>query len=335
MNDELDPFRVVGIGFLSPERLWLLLVLPALLVAYVLLQRRRRVYAARLATTEMLASVLPRRTGWRRHFTAAVLLLALASMVIGLAEPAREMEVERNRAVVMLAIDVSLSMEADDIPPSRLAGAQQAAIDFVSELPPGIDVGLVGFAETASVRVSPTRDRSQVIRSIQGLELQPATAIGEAIFTSLDALLNVPLDDQGTIPPSTIVLLSDGTTTAGREDSEAIAAANEAQISVSTISFGTDSGSIIYDDPETPQIERFLIEVPVAEDNLRAIADETGGLYFQASSLEELESVYADIGSAVGSGIEFTEIADWFAGIAAILTLLAAALSLWWFQRLI
>ncbi|NNE96571.1 MAG: VWA domain-containing protein [Acidimicrobiales bacterium] len=322
-------------GFLSAGRLWLLLLLPVLLVSYLVLQRRRAVYAARLASTDLLSSVLPKRSGWRRHVTAGLLLLAIASMLIGFAEPAREMQVERDRAIVMLAIDVSLSMEAADIEPSRLAGAQKAAIDFVDDLPPGLEVGLVSFAETASVRVSPTRDRNQVIAAIQGLELAPATAIGEAIFTSLDALLNAPLDETGRIPPSTIVLLSDGTTTAGREDTLAIAAANEAQIAVSTISFGTPAGSILYDDPVTPQVEQFLIEVPVAEDNLQRIADETGGLYFQASSLEELEAVYADIGSAVGSGIEFTEIAEWFAAAAAALTILAGGLSLWWFQRLI
>lgn len=335
MNDDIDPFRVFDIGFLSAERLWLLLIVPVVVVLYLLLQRRRKVYAARLASTDLLSSVLPKRSGWRRHATSALLLVALTSMILGIAEPAREMEVERDRAVVMLAIDVSLSMEADDIPPSRLAAAQQAAIEFVEGLPPGLDIGLVSFAETASVRVSPTRDRTQVIRSIQTLELQPATAIGEAIFTSLDALLNAPLDDTGTIPPSTIVLLSDGTTTAGRQDAEAIEAANEAQISVSTISFGTQDGTILYDDPVTPQVEQFLIEVPVAEENLQTIAEETGGLYFQASSLEELEAVYADIGSAVGSGIEFTEIAEWFAAAAAVLTLIAAGLSLWWFQRLV
>ncbi len=335
MSDDVDPFQVLDIGFLSAERLWLLLVVPVLVVAYVVLQRRRKVYAARLASTDLLSSVLPKRSGWRRHVTSGLILAALTSMILGVAEPAREMEVQRDRAVVMLAIDVSLSMEAADIPPSRLAAAQLAAIEFVEELPPGLDIGLVSFAETANVRVSPTRDRTQVIRSIQSLELQPATAIGEAIFTSLDALLNGPLDDMGTIPPSTIVLLSDGTTTAGREDAAAVAAANEAQISVSTISFGTQAGTILYDDPATPEVERFLIEVPVAEENLRTIADDTGGLYFQASSLEELEEVYADIGSAVGSGLEFTEIADWFAAAAAALTLVAAAFSLWWFQRLI
>ena len=335
MNDDIDPLRIFDIGFLSAERLWLLLVIPALAAAYLFMQRRRKVYAARLASTDLLSSVLPKRTGWRRHVTSAMMLLALSSMILGVAEPAREMEVERDRAVVMLAIDVSLSMEAGDIQPSRLAGAQQAAIEFVNGLPPGLDIGLVSFAETASVRVSPTRNRTQVIRSIQGLQLQPSTAIGEAIFTSLDALLNAPLDEAGTLPPSTIVLLSDGTTTRGRPDEEAIAAALEAGIAVSTISFGTPTGSILYDDPETPQLEQFLIEVPVAEENLQKIADETGGLYFQASSLEELESVYADIGSAVGSDTEFTEIAEWFSALAAALTILAASLSLWWFQRLI
>ncbi len=335
MTDSIEVVNVGGISFLSANRLWALLILPVLVVAYLLIQRRRRRYAARLASADLLTSVLPRRTGWRRHVTAGFLLLALFSMLLGLAEPAWETEVERDRAVVMLAIDISLSMEAGDVPPNRLAAAQQAAIEFVDQLPPGLDVGLVSFAETADVRVSPTRNRTQVIRAIQGLELQPATAIGEAIFTSLDALLNTPLDDSGTIPPSTIVLLSDGETTVGRTDDAAVEAANEAQIPVSTISFGTEAGFILYDDPDTPQVESFRIDVPVAEDNLRAIAEATGGLYFQASSLEELEAVYADIGSAVGTEVELTEIADLFSAIAAALTLLAVGLSLWWFQRLI
>ncbi len=335
MNDDINPVQIFDIGFLSAERLWLLLIIPALVAIYLVLQRRRKVFAARLASADMLSSIVPKRSGWRRHATSAVLLLALTTMILGVAEPAREMEVERDRAVVMLAIDVSLSMEANDIPPTRLAAAQQAAIAFVEELPPGLDVGLVSFAETANVRVSPTRDRTQVIRSIQNLQLAPSTAIGEAIFTSLDALLNSPLDETGRIPPATIVLLSDGTTTEGRAESEAIAAANEAEIAVSTISFGTADGMILYDRPETPQVEQLPIDVPVAEENLEAIADQTGGRYFQASSLEELEEVYTDIGSAVGSGTEFTEIAEWFSAAAAVLTLLAAGLSLWWFQRLV
>ncbi len=121
----------------------------------------------------------------------------------------------------------------------------------------------------------------------------------------------------------------------GRGDDEAIAAASEAQIPVSTISFGTATGFIFYDDPETSTVEQFRIEVPVAEENLRVIAEATGGIYFQASSLEELEQVYADIGSAVGTDVEYTEIADWFSAVAAALTLIAAGLSLFWFQRLV
>lgn len=335
MNSDVDPFGVWGIGFLSPNRLWFLLIVPVIAIAYAIIQRRRRVYAARLATADLLSSVLPRRTGWRRHLTAGVLLAALVSMLIGVAEPAREMAVERDRAVVMLAIDVSLSMEAEDVAPNRLAAAQQAAIEFVEDLPPGLDIGLVSFAEAADVLVSPSRNRTQVIRAIQNLELQPSTAIGEAIFTSLDALLNAPLDDAGTIPPSTIVLLSDGETTVGRSDDDAIAAANDARIPVSTISFGTDAGFIFYDDPETSTVENFRIDVPVSEENLRVIAEGTGGIYFKASSLDELEQVYSDIGSAVGTDVEYSEIADWFSAVAATLTLIATAMSLWWFQRLV
>ena len=321
-------------SFLAAWRLWFLLGVVALAVVYLVLQRRRRTYALRFTSSELLDSVAPRRPGWRRHLPAAVFLLALATLVTAFARPTWEVDLPRERATVVLAIDVSLSMMAEDVAPTRLAAAQQAAQRFLDELPPTLNVGLVSFAGSASVLVTPTQDRTVVERAIEGLQLAPSTAIGEAIFTSLDVLAQVPADEAGSIPPAAIVLLSDGETTVGRPDGIAARAAAEAGVPVTTIAFGTPQGFIVYDDPATPEPEQQVIPVPVGEVNLERVAELTGGSYFEADTLGELEEVYADIGSAIGTERVPREISDWFVGAGLAALAVAAGLSLLWFQRL-
>jgi Ca-activated chloride channel homolog len=321
-------------SFLAAWRLWFLLAVVALAVTYLLLQRRRRAYVVRFTSSELLDSVAPRRPGWRRHLPAAVFLVALAILVTGFARPTREVDVPRERATVVLAIDVSLSMMAQDVAPTRLEAAQEAATRFLAELPPSLNVGLISFAGTASVLVTPTQDRQVVERAIAGLQLAPSTAIGEAIFTALDVLSQVPEDGTGTIPPSAIVLLSDGETTVGRPDAAAARAAAETGVPVTTIGFGTPHGFIVYEDPASPGSDPQVIPVPVGEANLEAIASATGGRYFQADTLAELEAVYADIGSAIGTERLPREITDWFVGASLAAMAVAASLSLLWFQRL-
>ena len=322
-------------SFLQPDRLYLLLVVLAIAGAYLFLQSRRKVYAARLASAEMLSSIVPHHPGWRRHIAALVVLASLTTLVLGFAQPTAETKVPRERATVVVAIDVSLSMEADDVDPTRLQAAQQAARDFVSELPPTLNVGIVGFAGQASILVPPTQNRTVALAAIDGLELAESTAIGEAIFTSLDALKQVPSDGTDEPAPARIVLLSDGETTMGRPDEQAVAAANAAGVPVSTIAFGTKDGVISYDDPTTEAVEEQIIPVPVGDENLRAIADATSGAFFSAKSLAELDVVYDDIGSAIGYETVEREITDRFVGGALALLLLASGLSLWWFQRLL
>lgn len=320
--------------FLAAWRLWFLVAVGALAVLYIVFQRRRPVYALRFSSSELLDLVAPKRPGFRRHVPAALFLAAMAVLVLAFSEPARQVEVPRERATVVIAIDVSLSMQAEDVSPNRLEAAQEAATRFIDELPPTLNVGIVSFAGTASVLVTPTQDRLPVVTAIDNLSLAESTAIGEAIFTSLDALVNAPSDQTGEPPPARIVLLSDGETTVGRPDEDAVAAALDAEVPVSTIAFGTPSGFIRYDDPRTPQVESEPIAVPVGEDNLRGIADATGGAFFTASTLEELEAVYTDIGSAIGFELVDQEISDWFVGLGLVLLAATAGSSLAWFQRL-
>jgi len=322
------------VSFLSPERLWLMILVGFLIAAYVLVQRRRKVYSLRFASPELFESIAPEGPGFRRHVPPIVFLSALAVLVAAFAQPARQVRVPRERATVIVAIDVSLSMQATDVEPDRLSAAQVAANRFIDELPPSLNVGIVSFAGSASVLVSPTIDRLPAHNAINNLRLAESTAIGEAIFTSLDALQTAPADGAAEPPPARIVLLSDGQTTVGRPDSDAVDAAVDSDVPVSTIAFGTSRGTIEYDDPNTAVVERQQIPVPVMEDNLRAIADGTDGAFFTASSLDELEAVYNDIGSAIGYELVDREITDWFVGGGIALLALAAAFSLVWFQRL-
>lgn len=322
-------------SFLQPERLWVLVGVGLLVAFYVFMQTRRKVYAARLASADLLDSVVPRRSGWRRHAASAVMLAALVVLSVGFAQPTRVVRVPRERATVIVAIDVSLSMEAADVEPDRLQAAQAAAKTFIDELPPTLNVGIVSFAGSASVLLPPTTDRVTAARVIDNLQLAESTAIGEAIFTSLDALLSVPPDDNGDRAPARIVLLSDGVTTVGRPDGLAVQAAQQAQIPVSTIAFGTEDGIIIYDDPETEVVENEAIPVPVGGDSLQQIADGTGGAFFTAESVDELESVYENIGSAIGFEDAEREITDWFVGAGLAILAAATFLSMLWFQRLV
>ncbi len=321
-------------SFLSPVRLWSLLIVAVFFVLYLIMQRRRRTYAARLSSSALLDSVIPKHPGWRRHGTALVFALSLATLATGFAQPTRSVRVPRERATVIVAIDVSLSMQAEDVDPNRLQAAQASASRFIDELPPTLNVGIVAFAGSASVLVPPTQDRALAHRAIERLELAESTAIGEAIVTSLDALAAAPPDENGDQPPARIVLLSDGVTTVGRSDEEAIAEAIVAEVPVSTIAFGTPGGVILYDDPATPTVENELIPVPVGGESLQIIANQTGGSFFSAESLEELDAVYNDIGSAIGYENVDREITDWFMGGALGLLTVSGLLSLLWFQRL-
>lgn len=313
-------------GFLAPSRLWLLLLPAALAAAYVLLQRRRPAYAVRFTELDLLASLVPRSAVWKRHVPAALLLLSLVALTAAFARPTGEVRVPRERATVVVALDVSISMRAEDVTPDRITAARAAASAFVEGLPDRFNVGLVSFSGVASVVVPPTQDHASVRAAIGSLGLANSTAIGEAVFAGLDALQSVPGEPGQSAPPARIVLLSDGTNTVGRSPSVAAEAALQAGVPVSTIAYGTQEGVV--------ELDGQLIEVPVDEPALERLARATGGSAFAAQSGEELDAVYDDIGSQVGSTLERREVTSGVAGVALGLALAAAAASLVWSARL-
>jgi Ca-activated chloride channel family protein len=314
----------------SPERLWLLVAVAAMVVLYLVLQRRRSRYAVRFTNLKLLDRVAPQRPAWRRHVPASLFLAMLALLVVGFARPTDEVRVPRERATVIVAVDVSRSMLATDVEPDRLTAAKAAAREFVSGLPEEFNVGLVGFAGSASVLVAPATDREAldagIERLAEGVTGVPGTAIGEAIAASLESVRTLDARAAEEPPPARVVLLSDGANTAGREPGEAAAEAVELGIPVDTISFGTAEGVI--DQDGRPQ------QVPVDGNNLRTVADRTGGGYYEAGSSAELRDVYAAIGSSVGYETERQDVSARFIGIGLVLALLAAAASMFWFSRL-
>jgi Ca-activated chloride channel family protein len=317
--------------FASPG--WLLLLIPAaaLLAGYVIMQLRRKRHVARFTNVQLLASVAPRRPGWRRHLTFALLFVALTLLTFGSAQPTAAVRVPRDRATVMIALDVSLSMQATDVLPSRIGAAKQGAIQFVGLLPPRINVGLVKFGGNASVVVPPTTDRDTVKIAVNNLQLQDSTAIGEAVFTCLDAIntfakASVAPGDRP--PPARIVLMSDGANNRGRTPEQAAAAAKAAGVPVSTIAFGTPDGTVNLPG-YGPQ------PVPADRTTLRALAGATGGTYHDAPSAEALHSAYQDIGRQVGYTTT-QHVVSWRFLIAGLLFALAAgATSLVWAGRIL
>jgi Ca-activated chloride channel family protein len=314
----------------SPGRLWLLAGVAALAVGYLIMQRRRSRYAVRFTNLRLLDRVAPSRPGWRRHVPAGLFLAMLALLVVGFARPSDEVEVPRERATVMVAVDVSASMLATDVDPDRLESAKAAAREFVDGLPEEFNVGLVAFAGNASVLVAPVVDRAAldagIDRLAEGTTGRQGTAIGDAVATSLEAIRTLDGAAADEPPPARVVVLSDGANTSGQNPEQAAAEAAEAGVPVDAISFGTAAGIIQQGGRPMP--------VPVDGETLRAVAEATGGGYHEAGSGEELRAVYADIGSSVGFITERQDVSARFIGIGLVLALLAAGTSMFWFSRI-
>lgn len=313
--------------FLSPHWLWLLLAVAGLAAAYVVLQLRRRHYAVRFTNLDLLASVAPRRPGWRRHVAASLAALGIVSLVLALARPVRDERVPRDAATVMLVVDVSGSMAATDIAPTRLAAAQRAAAEFVGEVPEAFRVGLVAYDSNARLLATPTTDHASVVAALGGLVPGTGTATGDGITLALEtiatsvAALDVPVDG----PVGSIVLLSDGATTTGTPLEVATSESSRRGVPVTTIAYGTDSGTVF--------AQGRTVSVPADDDSMREVAEATGGSFFTAESASELDSVLEDVQSRIGHVTEQREVLRWFVGLAVVLLLAGTAASLLWSAR--
>ena len=316
-------------GFAHPGLAVLVLVPIGLLAAYVVAQIRRHRRVRRFTEPELLGSVVPRRPRPLRHLPVGVALLSLLFLVVAVAGPTRDVHVPRNRAVVMLVIDVSQSMRATDVPPTRLDAARKAAEEFTKRLTPGINLGLVSFAGTANLLVPPTPQHEATLAGLANLRPDNSTATGAAIFTALDAISTAGsvMSGTDTPPPARIVLLSDGGENKPGDPNNprgaytAARAAKDHGVQISTISFGTKSGFVELNDQRLP--------VPVDPKELATIAQLSGGHTYSAADVDQLNRSYAAIQQELGySTVRGPATAGWLrlgvltAAAAAVLALL-------------
>jgi Ca-activated chloride channel homolog len=331
--------------FETPLLLWGLLALPLALAAYLLVQRRRARYAVRFTNLDLLANLVARSPSWRRHLPAALYLLALGALIVSLARPRATVLVPREQATVILAMDVSGSMNATDVNPSRLSAAKQAAESFGRQLPGTFRVGLVSFASSATTVLQPTTDRAAVQSALNSLQAEGGTAMGDAIERALALNRAGPASPTPTAtasptptsavagqdqPPTVILLLSDGANTTGRvQPLEAAQDAKQLGIPIYTIALGTPNGTV---DVQVYGRTR-RISVPPDPATLRQIADTTGGRFFDAPSDQDLRAIYQSLASRIGFIPEEREVTAAFAAAALALMVGGGALSLWWFNR--
>ncbi len=315
MGDVLTPVLAVTLQFKAPWRLWWLLLVPVIGLIYLALARR---ISPRRRTRSRLDRVIPRDAAWKRHLAVLAALASLASLVLAYAIPMDYTEVPRDRATIVIAIDISKSMIATDVPPSRIDAEKVAAKQFLTELPARFNVALVSFAATGQIRVPPTTDRGAVSRAIDALQVEPSTAIGEGIYTSLKAVAEAPADPRkpNSRAPAAIVLLSDGSTNTGRSSLSAAEQAKKEGVPVYTIAYGTPWGYVTENGQRLP--------VPVDHAELHAIAAASGGQAYAAASSSELTAVYRTIASSVGLQKVYVEVTQRYAGIALVLAIIAA-----------
>jgi Ca-activated chloride channel homolog len=287
-------------GFDHPWFFLFLFVVLGLVGLYLAVQAARRKRLQRFANTEMLESVAPKRPPRWRHVPTILLVLSLVLFTIAMAGPTHDVRIPRNRAVVMLVIDVSQSMRATDVSPSRMAAAQEAAKQFVDQLTPGINLGLISYAGAATVLVSPTTNRDASKNAIDKLQVADRTATGEGIFTALQAISTVGAVIGGgdTPPPARIVLMSDGKETVPSNPDNpkgAFTAARTAKdqgVPISTVAFGTPYGYVEINDQRQP--------VPVDDEMLKKIAQLSNGQSYTASNVEQLKEVFTSLQEQIG-----------------------------------
>ena len=344
--------------FIWPQMLWLLLLLPVLAGAYIWLMRRKRRASLRFANLALVRAALEGGPRWRRHAAPLLFLLSVGLMIFAVSRPTAVVAVPTQHETIVLAIDVSGSMRATDVKPSRMAVAQEAAKAFVKEQPRSVRIGVVSFAATAAVVQYPTVNREDVMNAIDRFQSQRGSAIGSAIVVGLIALFpdagpelkrllnegdrprpafgRPPAEKKEAfkpVPPGSynggaIILVSDGERTAGPEITAATKAAAERGVRVYTVGIGTTKG-------ETIGFEGWSMRVKLDEEALKQIANVTRGQYFQAASAADLKAVYESLSSRLTLEKREIEVGALFAAGAALLAVLAAGLSMFWFNRIL
>jgi Ca-activated chloride channel family protein len=329
--------------FAWPIALWGLVLVALALLAYLLVQRRRRKYVVRFTNLALLENIVSESPRWRRHVPPALTLLALSALVVGVARPEIAEAVPRQEATVILTMDRSGSMTATDVAPDRMTAAREAAASFAEGLPEGFKVGVVSFSDKADVVVPPTADREEAVRALGQLQAENGTALGDAISRSLDLGLSSLDQDKLTADgavkkdadgqsPLVILLLSDGANTTGDYTPlEAAQLAKDAGVPVYTVALGTPEGTI--QGPDGYGGFR-TIRVPPDPVTLKQVAEDTGGRFFEAADAGALKSVYDEIGSQVGVQHKHRELTALFTAAGAALLLAGAALSMLWFARM-
>jgi Ca-activated chloride channel family protein len=344
-------------SFLWPDLLWLLLAVPAVIGVYLLLLRRGKKRLLQHPSLAMLREAIGTGQGFRRHAPPLLFLLALIVLLIAIARPTATITLPSQHETIILAMDVSGSMRATDVAPSRIVAAQNAARAFIADQPASARIGVVSFAATASVVQPPTRNREDILAAIDRFQLQRGTAVGSGILVALKTIfpdldldlrtLNAreglarPVDHAGeagapavkTVPPGSynaaaIILLTDGQTTTGPNPIEAARLAAEHGVRVYTVGIGTANGQILGS-------EGWSMRVRLDEDALKSIADITRGGYFYASNAAELNTVYQSLNSRLSLETRQAEITALLAAVAALMALVAAWLSMLWFNRIL
>jgi Ca-activated chloride channel family protein len=328
------------VSFLLPEAFFLLLLVPLLLAAYLWMQRRRRRYVLRYASVSLARAAVGRGPGARRHVPPALFLLAVAAMIVAIAQPQITHAVSNATGTVVLAIDVSGSMQATDVAPTRLDAVKSAVREFVAAEPKGVKVGLVVFSDGASLVQAPTSDKTQLLDVLARLQPEAGTNIGGGLQTALNAL--GPRVDRaptatptsgagasaGTIQPTgTVVLLSDGESNTGPSPLNVAQTAAAQGVTVDTVGIGTADGTVLH-------IRGQSIRTRLDEATLRGIAQATGGQYFGAQDAAQLRDVYHSLAQQQTTTTTTTNLAGLAIGGALLLSILGGALSLLWFNRL-
>jgi Ca-activated chloride channel homolog len=338
-------------GFLWPELLWLLFLVPIFVLIYVIIQRRRQKYSLRYASLSMVKEAMGRGPGFSRHVPAILFIIGVAAMLVAMSRPTATVMTPSNEGTVILTLDVSRSMTAEDLQPNRLEAAKAAAKAFVNNQPRNVRIGVVSFSNMASLVQVPTTDREQILASINRLSPQMGTAIGQGILTSLNAIFEqqgispkpTPTDafgnplsskapptviQPGSFAPAVIILLSDGQNNVPPAPLSIIDQAASAGVRVYTVGVGSTDGTIL----------RYMgraTRVFLDENTLKSIAKETQAQYFKADNESDLRTIYSTLGSQLVFKPQETELTAWFTGFAMLVLIVSGLLSLLWFRRVL